>query len=48
MQQLPAAIVKPHEVAALREILGDGAFTAAWQAGQALTWQEAADDALAD
>ena len=35
-------------IAALREALGEPSFTAAWETGRALTWQQAVDDALAD
>jgi hypothetical protein len=35
-------------LAAVREVLGEAAFTAAWHAGRALTWREAADDALGE
>jgi non-specific serine/threonine protein kinase len=35
-------------VARLRDTLGEAAFTAAWEAGRALTWQQAADYALED
>jgi hypothetical protein len=31
----------------LRTTLGDVAYTAAWEAGRALTWQEAVAEALA-
>jgi predicted ATPase/DNA-binding SARP family transcriptional activator len=33
-------------LAALRAALGEAAFTAAWKAGQALTWEQAATEAL--
>jgi hypothetical protein len=34
-------------VAACHAALGDAAFDAAWAAGQALTWEQAADEAIA-
>jgi hypothetical protein len=33
-------------LATLRSTLGEPAFASAWNAGRALTWQQAADDAL--
>jgi hypothetical protein len=36
------------EIATLRSALGEDAFAAAWAAGRAMTWQEAAALALAD
>src|SRR5262249_5536337 len=34
------------QLAALRTLLGEAAFTAAWESGQALTWEQAVVEAL--
>jgi len=47
---LPPIVRRAHErtLAALRETLGDAAFARAWAAGEALSLDEAVDDALRD
>ena len=36
------------QVAAVREALGEAAFAAAWDAGRAMTWEQAVEYALAE
>jgi hypothetical protein len=47
---LPPVVQPNHDrmVAKLRRTLGDEAFTAAWEAGQAMSWEAAVSGALAD
>jgi hypothetical protein len=45
---LPRIIQHDHDraIAAVRRALGERAFATAWQAGEALAWRQALDDAL--